>query len=154
MDPALIQQPDGSFDVAMNGPDLVPGNPLLNDIILSLFSDAPALPDDVLPSGASSDRRGWFGDAYADVPGDVWGSRLWLLERAKCDQDTLNRGLEYAQEALQHLIDDGVAASIDITTFYPCTGRMTIEGVVNKPDGSNQPFSYDYVWKDIQDAVS
>lgn len=150
MDIALIQQDDGSFDVAMDGPDLALDGGLQTAVILSLFCDARARPDDKLPGGPNDDRRGYWGDAYADVPGDVWGSRLWLLERAVCDQETLNLAQEYTGEALQWMIDDGIASTIDITCSYPCTGRMLIEGNIHKPDGTVESFSY---WRSMKDAV-
>ncbi len=153
-DIALIQQPDGSFDIALDGPDLQADDTLQNAVILSLFCDARADAGDVLPVPGDTDLRGYWGDAYADVSGDSWGSKLWLLERAVCDQDTLDRAQQYAQEALQWMVDDGVAAEVTVTTSYPFPGRMRIAGEITKPDGTTVPFSYDYVWRNTQNALS
>ena len=46
------------------------------------------------------------------IPGDKFGSRLWLLAREKITDKTLGRVREYAAEALQWMVDDGVAASV------------------------------------------
>lgn len=149
MDIALIQQPNGTFDVALAGMDLQADNGMQTAIILSLFCDRRAELGDELPNAADTNRRGWWADSYADVQGDLWGSRLWLLERAKQIPETLTRAEEYAAEALQWLIDDGVAKSVDVTASFPSAARINLVGNITKPDGTAVPFSYDYVWRDL-----
>lgn len=78
---------------------------------LSLFSDARAHPDDVIPAGA--ERRGWWADIF---DGDAFGSRLWLLDRSVVTQETVLRARDYANEALAWLVADGVAAAVDVVT--------------------------------------
>ncbi|AUH51212.1 hypothetical protein CXB49_10520 [Chromobacterium sp. ATCC 53434] len=86
-------------------------DPIDSAIVLSLFCDARALPDD-----RQADPRGWWGDVLADVPYDRWGSRLWLLaQRAKNTPQTLRDAAHYAREALQWMVDDGVARSLDVS---------------------------------------
>lgn len=99
------------FDWAIQRGDLAPDDGLETAIILSLFTDRRALPDDPLPDG-SDDRRGWWADAWAEQ-GPV-GSRLWLLEREKDTRDVVNRARDYAEEALQWLVDDGIAERIEV----------------------------------------
>ncbi len=82
-------------------------------VTLSLFTDRLADVGDELP-GAQTNRRGWWGDALASEPGDLIGSRLWLLARSKEQPGVLRRAQEYAQEALQWLLDDGVARAVDV----------------------------------------
>lgn len=90
---------------------LAPTEPDLGRLVwVSLFSDARAHDDDVLPIG--SDRRGWWADTY-NAP-DAFGSRLWLLERAVVTQDALNRAHDYAVEALAWMVADGLAAAVDV----------------------------------------
>jgi phage gp46-like protein len=83
--------------------------------MISLFSDRLAEEDDELP-GNDTNRRGWWGDAYSEVQEDLSGSRLWLLHRSKTTQDVVNKARIYAQEALQWLLDDGVADQVIVTT--------------------------------------
>lgn len=83
-------------------------------VLISLFTDAPARADDVLPTG-DTDRRGYWGDAFSDVVGDITGSRLWLLSRSKLTVETLASAEEYAKEALAWLVADGVASRITAT---------------------------------------
>lgn len=84
-------------------------------IILSLFTDRRAGPDDRLPWG-SDDRRGWMGDAYVseavDVRQDAWGSTLWLLYVGKVASEVLPRARLAVQEALAWLVRDGVATRV------------------------------------------
>ena len=55
---------------------------LARAVISSLFTWARARDGDELPT-PESPRMGFWGDTYSPVTGDRWGSRLWLLSRAK-----------------------------------------------------------------------
>lgn len=83
-------------------------------VIISLFTDRRARDDDELPDPNNPDRRGWWGDLVAEVEDDQIGSRLWLLARSKTTPDILVKAKEYAEEALQWLIDDGAAQKIEV----------------------------------------
>lgn len=85
--------------------------PLVRAVVISLFTWRRAEPDDDLPG---NQRMGWWGDSFAPVQGDRIGSRLWLLSRAKLVQETVELAKEYAREALQWLLDDGVATRVEI----------------------------------------
>jgi len=90
---------------------------LAGAIILSLFLDRRAAPDDPLPPG-TTDRRGWLGDALSPRPGDRFGSRLWLLAREKQSEETRLRAEEYAAEALAWLVEDGLAERVEVTAIW------------------------------------
>lgn len=107
---------DFAGDWEVGGPSLGEDDGLETAVVLSLFTDRLAGDDDVLPSG--SDRRGWWGDTFADVPGDRIGSRLWLLSREKVLPSVLVRAREYAKEALQWLVDDGVAREVNVVAEH------------------------------------
>lgn len=92
-------------------PGLQAAEPLVRAVVISLFTWRRARPDDALPG---SDRFGWWGDNFAAAPNDRIGSRLWLLAREKILPRTLERAREYAEEALQWLIDDGVASRVEV----------------------------------------
>lgn len=85
--------------------------PLVRAVIISLFTWRRARPDDDLPGDL---RMGWWGDSVPEIPLDRIGSRLWLLSRAKLTAETVARAKEYAEEALAWLIEDGVAARVDV----------------------------------------
>lgn len=115
-------------------------------VLVSLFTDQVAAPDFVPPAGSPQDRRGWWGDTFRRRP---IGSRLWQLSRsAKSGQTALpNKVQGYCQDALQWLIDDGIAVSIDVTTGWQDANVIGIEIVITKPSGITVPFSYEWVWQ-------
>lgn len=105
--------PDGNT-VTVNGVAVDMGtanaDPLVRAVLLSLFTWRRAEVDDVQPGES---RLGWCGDTLAPVTGDRFGSRLWLLARENVTNKTMQRARDYAAEALQWLIDDGVATTIE-----------------------------------------
>ena len=82
---------------------------------ISLFTDRRAGADDGLPP---ADRRGWVGDALATTAGDRIGSRLWLLKREKQTEETRARAEEYAREALEWMVADGLVTGIEIEAAW------------------------------------
>jgi phage gp46-like protein len=108
-------------------------NELLNTaVMISLFTHRRADDDDVLPT-SNPNRGGWWGDVYAEVDGDKIGSRLWTLSRSTLSQSTLNLAREYALESLQWMVDDGIAASVNASTFSPGQEILVIEVDITKP---------------------
>lgn len=117
-DVALVLSDQGA-DLALEDGDLKADEGLLTPILLSLFSDARAAPDEAIPEDSTPadegprfgrDPRGW----WAERRGDRYGSKLWLLSRAKSVQDSANRAREYATEALEWLLEEGIAARIEV----------------------------------------
>lgn len=105
---------------------------LRSAIIVSLMTDRRANIDDVIPDAPITnqsippDRRGWAGDALADVNGDRVGSRLWLLYRKKQTEETRRLAIEYCQEALQWLLVDKIATSVLIKAEWAEEGRLNV----------------------------
>ena len=141
---------EGEFEFDSDIQDLTSDEGLETAVIISLFSDRRAKPDDPLPDSNNSDRRGWWGDlASPDVEGDQIGSRLWLLERSKTLDFVLVQAKEYAQEALQWLIEDGVAARVVAETERqndPGEDRLALKVEIHKPDGSVILFNFEAQW--------
>ena len=96
-------------------------------ILISLFTDARCLESEI-PKGQKS-RRGFWGDCIFN---ESTGSKLWLEERPKLNQDTLNKTKQYAQECLKWLIEDGHANSVDVETFYTDTNVLNIEIIIDQ----------------------
>ncbi|WP_303905621.1 phage GP46 family protein [Thiohalomonas denitrificans] len=99
------------WDLALDGPDLATDDGLRSAVIVSLFTDARAEPDDDIPDG-TDDRRGSWHDTYLPHDGDSEGSLLWLLSREKETADVLQRARTYAETALAWLIEDSVATAV------------------------------------------
>lgn len=148
-----------AFDWLLDAPSLANDDSLETAIIISLFTDRRANNDDIIPDG-SNNRRGWWADTYAEIEGDNTGSRLWLLHREKDMQIIVNRAHDYVVEALQWLIDDGVANHIDVITGWvdKVSGNITetktrqsmpgvlgIAIVVYRPD--NTVHQFQHVWQ-------
>jgi phage gp46-like protein len=108
------------FDLCVDGVDerrdLQGDDGLLTAVIISLFTDRRANPDDPLPDervGVRSDLRGWWGDRIAaEDRADPMGSRLWLLSREKDLDVVVERARQYADEALQWMLRDRLVARV------------------------------------------
>jgi len=112
-DPALA-----CADITVSKGDLVADRGLRTAVLISLFTDELARPDDALPDG-TDDRRGWWGDTPVEGESpDPIGSRLWLLARAKRTEETRRRAETYAQDALTWLVADGVAAAVAVAASW------------------------------------
>jgi phage gp46-like protein len=161
MDFATILSPDLTFDWALSDGDLASDDGLFTAAALSLFTDRLANADDKLP-GSDGDRRGWWGDAYlpplANGAPDRIGSRLWLISRAQQTPETAQRAQAYCEEALQWLVDDGVAASVRVKLpSFPRLGMMLISIVIGEADpatGIVTEHQYDVLWDMTRQAVS
>ena len=152
-DIALVWDPvNGRADFAIANGDLLMDAGLHTSVILSLFCDRLAAAGDAISDG-TDDRRGWWADTplpgASDPTGglDLTGSRLWLLARALQTQETLNRARSYAREALQWMIDDGIAGSIDIAAAYPDAPTQTLEmTIVINQAGASDPYRFVFMW--------
>lgn len=84
-------------------------NGLRTSVLLSLFSDQRASAAESLDGST----RGWWGDSLSRNENDRIGSKIWTLVREK-NTAAIERGMEVrAKQALQWLIEDGVAESVD-----------------------------------------
>jgi phage gp46-like protein len=147
MDLALAFNPEiGGLDISLDGIDLRHEDTLLTAAMLSLLCDRLAQPHEV---GAEEDRRGWWADTYADNLGDLFGSRWWLLSREKQLPEVVQRARRYVREALQWLIDDGLAVSLDVSAFIPRMGWLIVDVVVGLV-GTSRRFRFE--WNDASQA--
>lgn len=121
-----------SADLVRDGGNIQLDETLDTAVLISLFSRRRANVDDILPD-PKGHREGWWADPYADVAGDLIGSRLWLLGRATQSQTTLNLAKTYALEALQWLIDDKIAKSIDVEVQRHAYGVLAFRVEIVKP---------------------
>lgn len=123
----------GAIDLESGPSGLLKEESLNTAVIVSLLTDRRAEPDDRLPTddGTTSvigaDRRGWCGDSLAEQPGQRIGSRLWLLAREKQTEETRRRAVSYCQEALEWLVDDGVASAVSVEAAWADIGRLNAQ---------------------------
>lgn len=102
-------------DMSQAPPLALFSDPLAAAVVLSLFSDARARPEDAW----NDDPRGWWGDVLSDIDGDETGSRCWLLTRLKDTPETRRKAEDYARGALAWMLDDGVCQSLTVTASVP-----------------------------------
>lgn len=117
-------------------------------VVISLFTDRLANTDDELPAG-DSDRRGWWGDLLPEIEGDQIGSRRWLYVREKQSAETAEKIREADQEALEHLIDDGIATAVSVTTEWIARGVLAEGIAITKPDGDIVNFRFNQLWENL-----
>ncbi|MBC06365.1 phage GP46 family protein [Thalassospira sp.] len=135
-------------DIKTVAGDLETDPSLRTAVVISIFTDALANPDDELPAG-ETDRRGWWGDLLPEVEGDKIGSRRWLYVREKQSPETAEKIREADQEALQWLIDDGIAASVSVTTEWIERGVLAEEIKITKPDGDQVNWRFNQLWENL-----
>lgn len=133
------------FDAGMHPDEL-----LVRAVVISLFTWRRANPGDV-PDGQN--KFGWWGDTYAADLGDKIGSRLWLLAREKIADATIQRAREYAAEALQWLIDDGVATRIDVTAARAGLSQITVSSKIYRSNGAPLDLRFSDIWRFLSNAV-
>lgn len=135
-----------ALDLAGDALDLATDRGLQTAVLISLFTDRRAEDDDMPPSGDPNDRRGWWGDQFAEVEGDRIGSRLWLLDRSKNTSETVRRAKEYVLEALAWMIEDKVVSSIDVEIVTSRDGLGLGVGL-NRPGKDQVAFKYAHAWE-------
>lgn len=113
-----------SFRAGLDDGDLSTTESLYSAVLYSLFTDRRASEDDVIPDG-TNDRRGCWADDFIDEESE--GSKLWLLDRSKQLQSVLNDAEQYAREALQWIIVDGLATRIDVAASWSQIGWMQLQ---------------------------
>lgn len=113
IDIALTKREDGIYDVTFTEDgDFEATEGLDTSILLSLLEQRRANSAEV---SAPQLRRGWVGNELADIAIYELGSKLWILDQARLNTDTLNRAVDYARQALQWLLDNDIAQSLAIT---------------------------------------
>jgi phage gp46-like protein len=140
-------------DIAIDSGDLARETTLQTAVLLSLFTDRRATADELARFGGD-DARGWWGDELAEVDGDEFGSKLWLLSREKTLPETLNRAREYARQALAWMIEDDVASSVAVEAAWLDTlvprmprGILALGIEIVKP--TDVPERYALVWAGV-----
>ncbi|MDD9911664.1 MAG: phage GP46 family protein [Alphaproteobacteria bacterium] len=135
-----------SGDLSKNGLLLEQDDSLKTAVVISLFTDQRAKLDDFIP-GNSTDLRGWWGDAWSEISNKRIGSRLWLLSREKQLPDVLVRAKQYAEEALQWLIDQGIVNTIEVTATFSATSVLALQIQIVRPYKSAIDYKFNYIWE-------
>jgi len=128
--------PSGTGDYVVQDGALSSGHDVQTAVLISLFTDRIADINDDLPDSASStqlDRRGWWGDTGQQYP---IGSRLYLLDRQKAPLNIKHDALNYANEALQWMLDDQIVAKFDVSADFVNLNQLRLIVIAYRQDGS------------------
>lgn len=117
----------GNIDLVLANGDLVMDTGLATSVIASIWTDRRGTLEDEL--GPNDDPRGY----WADRDGDRWGSRLWLLDRAKALDGTLRLAELYAAESLAWMRRIGMAQSVRAKAAWLDRGHLRVDVTV-EPD--------------------
>ena len=144
-DIALLMNEFGG-EVVLAGQDLARDDGLETAVLLSLFTDRRAAPEQIPAELPQDDLRGYWGDVQPQVDGDQMGSLLWLLAREKQLPAVLSRAVQYCREALDWLVEDLVATRVDVSAEFVAMGWMLLNIDIYRPDGSTVSYRYNYEW--------
>lgn len=129
-------------DWLMAGPSLQAGGDLATAVLISVFTDRTASPDDTLSDG-STDPRGWWGDQGQDFP---IGSKVWLYARAKQTDETLQGVKDAIAESLAWMIADQVCARIEVFTEWTRPSLLGARVTLHRADGTTVSVEFSKVW--------
>jgi len=126
-DAVLIVDPaSGLYDFTLDeSGDINTADFFDTSLLYSLFGERRANQDEVVEPQL---RRGWIGntDEFEN------GSKIWLLSQARLTRNTLNRLQDEATKALQWLVDDGLAVSIDQVIATVSGGRVLLDITIRR----------------------
>ena len=130
----------GEGALSLAGADLAADDGLRTAVLVSLFTDRRAAAEE-LPAG-DTDRRGWWGDRL-NADEDEIGSKLWLLARRKQAAGLPSEAEAYARDALQWMLDDGVADAVEVRAEWLRWGELRLRVAVTLPDRSSREFQFE-----------
>lgn len=127
-----------SFAAVLYAGDLIRDDSLRAAVLVSLFTDREATPEQLVAAGFDpTDRRGWWADGLS-ADGDVAGSHLWLLDRRQRRTEVLPEARRYAEQALAWLISDGLASAVGVTARFGDRGELQLDIDLSRPSGREQ----------------
>lgn len=129
-DLALIWK-DGKGDLVAK--QLTLDESLTNTILISLFTDQQV-----------NGERGYWADTLTHNSKPT-GSKLWLLERSKRLDEVLEQAQQYANEALQWLIDDGLVRHVEVHA-YAIRDVLWLDIVIELLNGSKEQRTFKARW--------
>lgn len=133
------------MQIILNGNELQANmtDSLTRAVIISLFTWKHA---DTTDQYDGSVKYGWWADELSTIPNDEIGSKLWQDLRLKLTNETLLIIQEHCEEALQWLIDDGIASAVTVTVERANNDRVNVQVIITADS------SFTYEFKDINNG--
>ena len=120
IDMKFTQGDDGVFDIEIENGVIKREDGFDTALNLSMLTYGRAPASRVVKP---ENRRGWLGNTVSPVIGRNIGSLMWLLNQRRLRQATLNEAISFSREALNWIVEDGLAQKIEVTgTIIPQTG--------------------------------
>jgi len=134
------------FDLVLENGDLKGDSDLATLVLIGILTDRRSFPDDPIPNA-----RGWTGDGLRKATESLIGSRLFLIRNEKTTDTTLVKINEYVKESLQLLIDDGIAATVEVISEYfdKVKGIIAIQVTITKPFGELDT-KFEILWNQLE----
>jgi len=154
-DISFIQREGASFcDILIEDNDIRRGDTLASAISILLMTDRRVtleelddanMDTDIFPA----DRKGWWGDALRE---QNIGSKMWLSTSKKRTDKTLREHSEYADEALQPLLDSGVVKKVFVLVEWTdeANGVMDMRILCERPDNTATTVRFNFIWSEIE----
>ncbi|QZA99300.1 phage GP46 family protein [Pseudomonas mandelii] len=143
---AAMRMTESGGELLLSGFDLARDDGLQTAVIISLFTDRRASPEQIPVELPQDDLRGYWGDIANATPSDQTGSLLWLLAREKQLPQILGRAQQYCREALAWMVEDLVATRVEVTAEFVAQGWMLILVDIFRPTGSPVRYRFNYEW--------
>lgn len=142
-DAALVWK-EFSADIALTAEgDLLLDQGLYTAVMISLFSDARAPDEAILPT-LDSDRRGWWPDSDTAS----LGSLLWLLAREKTLPETAARAREYCETALAWLVGEEIAEAVTVEALLVRPFGLQLTIIVKRGTARR----YTHLWEGVAES--
>lgn len=144
-DLALYRREDGDFDLAFDEGrgDLLTTDSLENTVAISIGTYARER-----NRGNSANLKpnigGWWGDAL-DENGTL-GGYLYEAFPGKLTESTAGEIETLAGEALQWLVDDGVAKAVSCSAGVTDGDKLILNVIIERPEGGDEAFQYELNW--------
>lgn len=130
---------DNLYDISFEDGDFKLTDGLDTAIVLSLFTDGRADSSEVSEPIL---RRGWIGNEQNENEDDYFGSKLWLLEQARINNDTSNRVTSFSQDALSWMINSDYAKKLDINSEISDKDKIRINIVFTTINNKTESRQY------------
>ncbi len=130
-------------EIATKGGDAVICDDLTTSVLVSLFTWRRAEEGDILPHWASS-KMGWWGDQVNPIADDQIGSKLWLISREKITPQTMQRAKQYAEEALQWMIEDRIAKSVNVEVEQTDINSLALTVIIVTANDEKLNYQFTY----------
>jgi phage gp46-like protein len=145
-DVKLLKGTDGIFDIPISGTEFESVSGVETAILVTVFTEARS-DSDTIPDAFN--RRGWVGNLLTLEEGYELGSLLWTLSQARLTQNTLNTASDTVKKALNWMIEDGIADTIEVDTVVVSNRTANIN--IDLFKDLNMVGRYTTVWNNTQE---